>query len=337
MNTGGRAALAIAIAGALALGGAATARAEVGELRMMNSYGIAFLPVLLLEHDKLIEKRAEAAGLGDLKVTWMKGGTGNNAADALLSNAVDVAATGNTVMITLWDKTQGAIRGVSAMSHTPFQLNTRNPAVHSVKDFTEQDRIAVPGVLITPQAVLLQMAVEQAFGRGQHTKLDHLTLTMTNPDGMIAIVSNAAEITAHFTTPPFSYLELKYPGLRKLVDSTDILGSPGTINLVFTTTRFRDQNPKTYAVVLAAIKEAVEYIRANRQSSAEIYLTMMNDKKTPVADIVEIMSKPEISFTTTPQNVTKFAEFMHRTGRIKREAKSWQDLFFPELHDQPGS
>jgi NitT/TauT family transport system substrate-binding protein len=336
--TGRRAGGALALACAAVLAAAsAPGRAEVGELRMMNSYGIAFLPVLLLEHDKLIEQQAKAAGLGDLTVTWMKGGTGNNAADALLSGAVDVAATGNTVMITLWDKTQGGVRGVSAMSHTPFQLNTRNPAVRSVKDFTDKDRIVVPGVLISPQAVLLQMAAEQAFGQGQHTRLDPLTVSMTNPDGMVALVSGAGEITAQFTTPPYSYLELNYPGIRKLTDSTEILGSPGTINLVFTTTKFHDQNPKTYAVVLAAIKQAVDYIKANRQSAAEIYLTMMNDKKTPVAEIVEIMSKPEISFTTTPANVFKFAEFLHRTGRLKREAKSWKDLFFPELHNQPGS
>jgi NitT/TauT family transport system substrate-binding protein len=333
----------VTLAGALALGlgvgVGAPARAEVGELRMMNSYGLAFLPVLLLEHDGLIEKQAKAAGLGELKVTWMKGGTGNNASDALLSGSVDFAATGNTVMITLWDKTYGTlgVKGVSAMSHTPFQLNTRNPAVKTVKDFTDKDRIAVPGALISPQAVLLQMAAEQAFGKGQHTKLDALTVTMTNPDGMVAIVSNAAEISAHFTTPPFSYLELQYPGLRKLTDSTEILGSPGTINLVFTTTKFHDQNPKTYAVVLAALKQAVAAIQQNRQSAAEIYLTMMNDKKTPVSDIVAIMDKPEISFTTTPQNVGRFADFLHRTGRIKHEAKSWKDLFFAELHDQPGS
>ena len=28
---------------------------------------------------------------------------------------------------------------------------------------------------------------------------------------------------------------------------------------------------------------------------------------------------------------------LHRTGRIKHEAKSWQDLFFPEIHADPGS
>src|SRR3954454_18862488 len=108
---------------------------------MMKSYGISFLPVLLAEHEQLIEKHAKAAGLGDLKVTWIKGGTGNNAADALLSGSTDYAATGNTVMITLWDKTFGSIgvKGVAAMSHTPFALNTRNPSISSVKDFTDKD------------------------------------------------------------------------------------------------------------------------------------------------------------------------------------------------------
>ncbi len=336
---GGVLALGLLLAPVLIAGLHAAARAEINELRVMNSYGISFLPVLLIEHDQLIERQAKAAGLGDLKVTWMKGGTGNNAADALLSGAVDIAATGNTVMITLWDKTYGGlgVKGVSAMSHTPFQLNTRNPDVRTVKDFTDKDRIVVPGVLISPQAVLLQMAAEQAFGRGNHTKLDPLTVTMTNPDGMVAMVSSGTEITAQFTTPPFSYLELAYPGIRKLTDSTEILGGPGTMNLVFTTSRFHDKNPKTYAVVLAALEEAVAMITQDHARAAEVYLVMMNDKKTPVSEILDILAKPEISFTTTPERVATLAQFLHRTGRLKHEPTSWKDLFFAEIHAKPGS
>jgi len=29
--------------------------------------------------------------------------------------------------------------------------------------------------------------------------------------------------------------------------------------------------------------------------------------------------------------------FMHKTGAIKPEAQSWQDLFFPDIHGEPGS
>lgn len=327
------------IATLLGAADASAARAEVAELRMMNSYGIAFLPVILMEQNRLVEHQAQLAGLGDLKVSWVTGGTGSNANDALLSGSVDVAATGNTAMITLWDKTHGTfdVRGISAMTAVPFELVTRNPAVRTVKDFTETDRIALPGVLISPQAVLLQMAAEQAFGPSRHAQLDPLTVTLTNPDGLTAMLAGAGGITAHFTTPPFQYVELRNPAIHKVIDSTDILGGPSTINLLFTTARFHDRNPRTYAAVLAAVGEAVRFIQQDRRAAAEIYLAATNDKKTPLADIVEILEKPEIQFTTVPQNVMAFATFMHRIGRVKQVAQSWKDLFFPEIHDQPGS
>jgi NitT/TauT family transport system substrate-binding protein len=32
-----------------------------------------------------------------------------------------------------------------------------------------------------------------------------------------------------------------------------------------------------------------------------------------------------------------FADFMHRVGRIATKPESWKDLFFADIHDQPGS
>ena len=32
-----------------------------------------------------------------------------------------------------------------------------------------------------------------------------------------------------------------------------------------------------------------------------------------------------------------YAQFMHQVGTLKNKPAAWQDLFFPELHDQPGS
>jgi NitT/TauT family transport system substrate-binding protein len=38
-----------------------------------------------------------------------------------------------------------------------------------------------------------------------------------------------------------------------------------------------------------------------------------------------------------PQNAMKFAAFMASVGTLKEAPKSWKDLFFPEVHDLPGS
>ena len=54
----------------------------------------------------------------------------------------------------------------------PLYLNTINPNVKTIKDFTEKDRIALPAVRVSMQAVILQMAAEKVFGEGQEHKLD---------------------------------------------------------------------------------------------------------------------------------------------------------------------
>jgi NitT/TauT family transport system substrate-binding protein len=323
---------------ALALALAAPAHAEATKVRAQNSFGISFLPVMVVEREKLIEKHARRAGLGEIEVTWATGGTGNVGIDALLSGTLDFAATGATAMITAWAKTRGNvnIKAVSAFSAVPFTLNTRNPAVRTIADFTEKSRIALPGVIVSPQATMLQMEAEKVFGKGQHARLDPLTVTMTNPDGTAAMLSGG-EIDSHFTTPPFNYLELKTAGVRQILSSEDVMGGPTTINLIFATGRFHDENPGICRAYLAALDEAAEWIAADHGRAAALYLAAMNDRKTRPEEVVELLGKPEISFGTTPQRVLPFAQFMHRVGRISQKAESWTDLFFPEIHDRPGS
>ena len=69
-------------------------------------------------------------------------------------------------LITLWDKTQGTsfeVRNLRAeLAAVPAQH--RHPDVKSIKDFTERDRIAVPWIKVSVQAVLLQMAAAAAYG-----------------------------------------------------------------------------------------------------------------------------------------------------------------------------
>jgi len=50
-----------------------------------------------------------------------------------------------------------------------------------------------------------------------------------------------------------------------------------------------------------------------------------------------MLNDPQIILTTTPQNILKYAEFMQKVGTIKTAPASWKDLFFPEIHNLPGS
>ena len=77
--------------GVLATG---TASAETAEVHISKGYGILYLPMIVMEHEKLLEKQAKAAGLGDVKVGWLELDGGNIINDAMISGNLDIAAIG---------------------------------------------------------------------------------------------------------------------------------------------------------------------------------------------------------------------------------------------------
>ena len=50
-----------------------------------------------------------------------------------------------------------------------------------------------------------------------------------------------------------------------------------------------------------------------------------------------IASGKDVKWTMVPESTAKYAEFMHAVGSIKVKPASWKELFFPEVHDLPGS
>ncbi|HZI83875.1 MAG TPA: ABC transporter substrate-binding protein [Casimicrobiaceae bacterium] len=323
---------------AAALLAAPLARAEMTEIKVAQQYGIGYLPLILMEEQKLIEKYARAGGIPDLKVGWAKFAGGNVMNDALLSNSLQFASGGVGPFVTLWARTRGNldVKAVAAIDSMPLFLNTRNPAVKTIKDFTERDRIALPAVKISIQAITLQMAAEKAFGEGQQGKLDPLTVTLSHPDAQVALLSGQSEITAHFGSPPFQYQQLRNPAVHTVLSSYDVLGGPATFNVVWTSSKFRADNPRIYEAFVKALDDAIGQIHADKKAAAEAYLRISRDKDT-VQDILAMLNDPAIVFTTTPQNVTKYVDFMFKTGAIKVKPDSWKDLFFPNAHGLPGS
>ena len=170
-----------AIAGVLLLALVANVRAEVSEVTVAQQYGVSFLPLMVMEKQSLVEKRAATAGLTGLKVNWAKVAGPSVMNDGLISGALHFAAQGAPSMILLWDKTRGQIKGVAAMTTYPLYLISRNPDVKTVKDFTAKDKIAVPSIKISTQAIMLQMAAATAFGDKDFAKLDRVHGVLVAP------------------------------------------------------------------------------------------------------------------------------------------------------------
>ncbi|MFY9092846.1 hypothetical protein PZR46_01570, partial [Aliarcobacter butzleri] len=130
---------------------ASSAFAEVKELVISKQYGISYLPLIILEEQKLIEKHAKKQGLGDIKVNWATFGGGSVANDALLSGNAHLVGGGNGPFIRLWDKTNGKVKALAAINESPIVFVSNNPDVKTVKDLTSKDKIAVPSVKVSVQ------------------------------------------------------------------------------------------------------------------------------------------------------------------------------------------
>ena len=315
---------------------AGSAKAEVGEISVAQQYGVSFLPLMLMEKGQLIEKHAAAAGLAGLKVSWAKVAGPSAMNDGLISGSLHFAAQGAPSLITLWDKTRGQIKGVSAMTTYPLYLVTRNPVVKSIKDFSDRDKIAVPSVKISTQAIMLQMASAAAFGQDNYTKLDPLTVSLSHPDATLAFINNTAGVNAHFSTSPFFEQEIKTPGAHLITTSYDILGGPATALVITTSSKFREANPKVYRAFIAAMKEAIDTINKDKRGASKAYLEAANDTKNSIDDIYAMISDKDYAYTLQPQKVFATALFMAKIGSIKQTPASIDDLFFGDIPELKG-
>ncbi|HXX82537.1 MAG TPA: hypothetical protein VEN29_01005 [Casimicrobiaceae bacterium] len=146
-----------------------SALAEPTSITVAKEYGIGYLPYMIMERNKLIEKHAAALGVKDLSVTWQTFGGSGLMQGAMIAGRLDFASSGVPWFLTMWDKLNGQVKSPGALDSMPLYLNTRNPDVKSLKDFSDKDRIALPAVKSSVQAMTLQMAAAgqlSSIGRG---------------------------------------------------------------------------------------------------------------------------------------------------------------------------
>jgi NitT/TauT family transport system substrate-binding protein len=313
--------------------------ADVTQLRISRGFGAAYLPLYVMDAQRLVQKQAAAAGLGDVKVDYLLIDGGNHINDAMLAGTIDIASTGTGGYLVLWAKTKGnpklEVIGLGASASGGMILTTRNPAIKSLRDFTEKDRIAVPGIKTSLGAILLHMAVAKEFGDANYAKLDPLTVGIPYPDAVAAMLSGKSEITAHMASPPFSFIELDSPGIHKVFNSVDVIG-PVTTIMAFTTQQFAAANPKLTSAFVAALKEATEFSATRKEEAAKIYLQIAKVKMTH-DELMRVLNDPDLKYTLTPQGVMTYANFMHRVGIIKSKPETWKDVFVSDIGSLPGN
>jgi NitT/TauT family transport system substrate-binding protein len=306
-------------------------------IRIARIQGINFLPTYLMQRRRLVETHAERLGLPGAQAEWIDFPGGGNATDAMLAGAVDVVNAGPGNMLLLWDRTRGGVKGIVSNSALPATLVSRDPRLKAVTDYGPDDRIAVPTVLVSTQAILLQIAAEKAYGADQWRRFNANAVQLGHGDAYGAMMNPSHEIRSHFASPPFITRELhSVRGAHVVTSSAAILGSPLSTAVMFTTTRFAEQQPVLVKAIAAASAEAIATTRGDPGQAARDYLDASGDR-IALAELVPLLGLPDMVFDIKPEGTLRFAEFLNRIGTLRTRPKAWTEYFLPDAAALGGS
>jgi len=315
---------------------ARAARAETA--RVALQFGIGYLPLSVMQARGLWEARAKEAGI-DLKVEWQNLGNGSALNDAILTGSADIVAGGLTPMLKIWDKTRGnlKVRGIAALNTTPILLVANRPDVRTIADFKPTDKIALSIPKVSIQAVLLEMAAEKLWGPAGYERLDSQTVSMKHPDAVVALVSPQSPISAYFGSSPYQERVLERPGMHVVLSSNDVIGEPSTFSAAWTTTAFRQKNPRLYQAFMDALDDAMAAIPADKGRAVDDFIRVTNANPAERPLLLAIVERPDNIYTTVPQATMRYAEFLARIGSLSAKPASWKDYFFEPVQARGGS
>jgi NitT/TauT family transport system substrate-binding protein len=305
---------------------------------IVQQRGLMYLPVDMMVTGGVLQQEATKLGLGKVEATARALSGPAAITDALLSGSAQYGAAALPSLLTLWDKTHGTpneIRAVGTMSNGAMVLYTINPNVKTIADFTEKDRIAVPSVRISFNAMMLEMAAEKLWNDPH--RLDHLTVGLGHADAVAALSAGygSATVTAHIAVQPFTDRGLKLPGAHVVADSREVFGGPLTQVSLLATKQTRDKNPTLFKAVGNALETSIKMCNADKDAAAVLWKKAQNASES-IDELRALLDDPGFEFTSQPHRIATFAAFLKRIGTMKTEVGSWKELFWETAYDQQG-
>ena len=96
---------------------AATAAAQVPEIRFARQFSMGYLQFNVMEKNQLVEKHAKAAGIPEVKVVWATFNSPAAMNDALLSGKLHNGSSGVEDLLTIWERTNDTSNAVKGNTY----------------------------------------------------------------------------------------------------------------------------------------------------------------------------------------------------------------------------
>jgi NitT/TauT family transport system substrate-binding protein len=306
------------------------------QVKIGIGFGLAFLPIYICQDLKLIEKHAKEAHL-DVKASYQRFMSAEAMREAIASGAIDMAPFGTAPLLAAWEKgkdTAGQILAVSGITSLPLVLLSNQPNAQSLTDLKATDRIAMP-TLSSPQMYLLELQSEKAFG--QYDRLKKQVVALSHADAIAALVEGSSQVTAYFSSPPFTQLALRDANIHPLLTSAEVMNGKASFLVMGATKAYIHAQPQMPETIGKAMDEAARLIHDDPRRAAQIYLTHEPSKTLDGAAAEMVVRQIKDEFGSAVHGVQTLADFMGRHGELKTPPRSWKEIVAPALQNSSSS
>lgn len=316
------------VALALLVHGPAGAADDSATIAIGYQRGLAYLPVILMEQQKLFEKHATRLGIKTTAEYRLLGGPAP-IVDGLLGSALQAGVVGTPSAILLTDKTKD-IKLIGSMGNFPMLYMTKRLELKTVADLGPQDKVATTAVKTGIYSLVLQMKAAKLWGPENYDRLDKYTVTMSHADALTAILAGSGTVTVHGCSYPHA-LQEQDAGAHVILDSKEVLGGAnGMITGLVASQKYCSANPKTCQAMVAALTEAHQWINEDKDRAAKFFFDYGKTGET-LPELAKQIKSTEVKFTIKPEGLQPFADFMYGVSKLVKNKLTYSDLVFDHL------
>ena len=285
------------------------------KITIAEQYGLAYAPVQLIKELQFLEEANP-----NLEVEWKQLSNTTSIRESMLAGEVDIAFMAIPPFLIARDKGM-EWKIISGLSESPLGLMTNRGDINILADFKADAKIAVPqpGSI---QHILLSMAAEREFG--EVDRFDEQLLTMSHPDAMNALLAGR-EVSAHFASPPYLFLESREEGIKKILSGREAFGGDFTFIIGVSTEEFYEQQTKNYSYFLEALEKAIEFIEGQPEEAAKILADNYNLSQT---EMLEYLNWPGMKYSSEIKGLDKFIDFMAAEAYLETNNHQYSELIF---------
>lgn len=285
---------------------------------------------LLFKITELLPKYAAKEGITDLRIEYVDVKPSTVANEMMLAGKLDLIFGGINGFGILFDKDPNLVRMIGGAEEYDQWLVCGNKNIKSLRDIRPEHRIAMQG-LNSGEHMQLRQYTAAMFGDKEYDKFTQNIVAMPRDQALAQLTKENPEIDCAIVGVPWQNLAVKN-GAHIAARVEDPTKTVGVLNVMYSTKKWLDENPKLARAWVAAQKEAIQQWEKDPAPMVKVFMERDQVTDPTLEEILQHKKDNKDVYQYKPTSGLRYLEFMYRVGILNGagKGKTAKDIIWDE-------